>query len=136
MVTDIDGVDRRLAVKLFATVFLLSALFFKPQLDFSRFEFLTNSLNLTNGQNIVEMALVLISVLLLMVDQRTNRPRLTLEDRLVRYRPPHHRRGHGPVCRGLVRHAADLQGAADRIALAPIDRRRRAALSAAGHSNP
>lgn len=40
----IEPLDRPLAVKLFATVFLLSAFFFKPQLDFSRFEFLTKAL--------------------------------------------------------------------------------------------
>ncbi|MDP3733120.1 MAG: hypothetical protein Q8Q91_01130, partial [Candidatus Daviesbacteria bacterium] len=36
--------DSWIATKMFLTVFLISAFFFKPNLDFVRFEFLTKSL--------------------------------------------------------------------------------------------
>ncbi|MDP3731656.1 MAG: hypothetical protein Q8R31_01310, partial [Candidatus Omnitrophota bacterium] len=36
--------DRRIAIKIFLTVFLISSLFFKPTLSYVRFEFLTKAL--------------------------------------------------------------------------------------------
>ncbi len=37
-------IDRQIAIKIFLTVFLISGLFFKPDLYFVRFEFLTKAL--------------------------------------------------------------------------------------------